>query len=160
MFGRQGPFGIKDDDTSSDMPAVVWNVTGDTQDPGRRRGPARAVGTPLHALDRPHLSISMLDSVVPEISAFVSLLSRAGLASTVGQLTVFAPTNEAFTNLPDELLPFLQERRQLLTKLLKYHMLGNKVLAKNMRSGAAKTINQGIFSRDTIGISVDSIPSN
>ena len=72
--------------------------------------------TPLIASTQ---SIPTLASSRPELSTLVSMLSAAGLIdelSSGGQLTVFAPTNDAFAKLPEALVAFLRkpENKQTL----------------------------------------------
>ncbi|PAU94707.1 hypothetical protein CK503_04330 [Aliifodinibius salipaludis] len=63
-------------------------------------------------------------------SDLVSALSDAGLVSTLegdGPFTVFAPTNEAFGNLPDGLLSGLTNEQ--LTEILSYHVIAGSEIA-------------------------------
>ena len=56
-------------------------------------------------------SIPSLASSMAQFSTLVSLLSTAGLVGALssGELTVFAPTNDAFAKLPDALVTFLTQ---------------------------------------------------
>lgn len=58
----------------------------------------------------------------PELSVFASLVGDAGLLSSSGQTTVFAPTNAAFSKLPPGTLDFLKLMPGSLPKIAKYHM--------------------------------------
>jgi uncharacterized surface protein with fasciclin (FAS1) repeats len=82
----------------------------------------------------------------PDFSTLVAAVKAAGLAETLsgdGPFTVFAPTNAAFAKLPkgtvEELLK--PENKSKLAGILTYHVIGAKVLAKDVKAGAVKTVN-------------------
>ena len=72
-------------------------------------------------------------------------VKAAGLVDTLkgkGPFTVFAPTDEAFAKLPagtveDLLKP---ENKKKLTDILTYHVLSGKVMAKDVKTMEAKTV--------------------
>lgn len=80
-------------------------------------------------------------------STLVSLVKAAGLAGALSnqnaQLTVFAPTNAAFKNL-EAAVPGVTKaltdpmNKGLLVQVLKYHVLGSKVLAADAVAAAKK----------------------
>src|SRR4029077_1153678 len=80
-------------------------------------------------------------------STLVSLVKAAGLAGGLSnqkaQLTVFAPTNAAFKNL-EAAVPGVTKaltdpmNKGLLVQVLKYHVLGSKVLAADAVAAAKK----------------------
>ncbi len=85
-----------------------------------------------------------------------SLLQTAGLTSILqqpGQFTVFAPTDQAFAALPAETLQQLQqpENREVLIKILRYHVLSNQVTSSQLSSGEVNT-----FEGQPINVQVDS----
>jgi uncharacterized surface protein with fasciclin (FAS1) repeats len=91
-------------------------------------------------------------------SVLVEAVTAAGLGaelSAPGTLTVFAPTNDAFTALLAELglsKAQLLADRPLLTAVLRYHVLGSKVLKAQIQPGKAITASAGgIFKVDTVG---------
>lgn len=72
-------------------------------------------------------------------------LKATGLDQTLasgGPYTVFAPTDAAFAALPkgtvEELLK--PENKEILTKILTYHVLAGEQTAKTLKSGEAKTL--------------------
>ncbi len=77
----------------------------------------------------------------------VAAVKAAGLVDTLkgkGQLTVFAPTDEAFAKLPagtvDDLLK--PENKEKLVKILTYHVVEGKVFAADVaKLKEAKTVN-------------------
>jgi transforming growth factor-beta-induced protein len=81
----------------------------------------------------------------PSFSTLVKAVQAAGLAETLsskGPFTVFAPTNEAFAALPKGTLEKLlkPENRDLLRKVLTYHVVSGDLMAKDLRSGKVATV--------------------
>ncbi|MBK8475032.1 MAG: fasciclin domain-containing protein [Opitutaceae bacterium] len=79
-------------------------------------------------------------------NTLVAAVKAAGLAETLqgaGPFTVFAPTDEAFAKLPagtvESLL--LPENKQKLVAILTYHVLAGKVLAADVKTMQAGTVN-------------------
>jgi uncharacterized surface protein with fasciclin (FAS1) repeats len=71
-----------------------------------------------------------------DFSTLVTAVGAAGLADTLngsGPFTVFAPTNEAFAKLPPDQLQAILADRALLTKILTYHVLPDRVLSKDLK---------------------------
>ncbi|KAK3104055.1 hypothetical protein FSP39_024068 [Pinctada imbricata] len=65
-------------------------------------------------------------------TTLLELVNDAGITDvlTVGDpLTLFAPSNEAFSNLPASVLAELRNDKQLLADVLKYHVLNGKVFS-------------------------------
>ena len=81
----------------------------------------------------------------PDFSTLVTAVKAAGLVETLsgkGPFTVFAPTNKAFAALPKGTLEKLlkPENRDLLRKVLTYHVVSGDLMAKNLRSGRVATV--------------------
>jgi uncharacterized surface protein with fasciclin (FAS1) repeats len=73
----------------------------------------------------------------------VAAVQAAGLVDTLkgkGPFTVFAPTDEAFAKIPKETLDGLLKDKAALTKILTYHVVSGKVMAKDVKAGAVKTV--------------------
>lgn len=84
-------------------------------------------------------------SANPDFSTLVAAVKAAGLVETLqgpGPFTVFAPTNEAFAKLPaglvDKLL--LPENKDVLAKILTYHVVPGKVLAADVKAGDVASV--------------------
>ncbi|MEM7554886.1 MAG: fasciclin domain-containing protein [Cyanobacteria bacterium P01_A01_bin.84] len=89
-------------------------------------------------------------------STLTSLLQTAGLADILqepGPYTVFAPTNAAFADLPPDVLQQLQqpENKEVLIKLLRYHVVPGELTASQLNSGNLET-----FEGQNLNIQVDS----
>lgn len=80
------------------------------------------------------------------LTTLVTAVKAAGLVETLqseGPFTVFAPTNEAFANLPEGTLDMLlkPENKDKLVKVLTYHVIPAKVMSTDLKSGMnAKTV--------------------
>ncbi|ABA24421.1 Beta-Ig-H3/fasciclin [Trichormus variabilis ATCC 29413] len=77
-------------------------------------------------------------------STLTSLLRTAGLTDILeqpGPYTVFAPTNEAFAALPAGTLEQLQQpqNRELLVRILRYHVVPGQLTANQLSSGQLTT---------------------
>jgi phosphate binding protein len=78
-------------------------------------------------------------------------VGAAGLADTLngaGPFTVFAPTDEAFAKVPAYVLEYLlkPEQKDLLTRILTYHVVSGEVMSKDvvtMDGKAAKSVEGG-----------------
>ena len=92
----------------------------------------------------------------PEFSTLVAAITAAGLGdalSGTGPFTVFAPTNAAFEALPAGLLQklLLPENKEVLTKILTYHVVPAKVMAADVAAGDVNTLEGSAFSITTEG---------
>ncbi|SRR5579883_3356476 len=72
-------------------------------------------------------------------------LKAAGLTATLkgkGPFTLFAPTDAAFNELPQDALAelFKPENKEVLVKILTYHVVPGEVLSSNLKSGEVKTV--------------------
>ena len=79
-------------------------------------------------------------------STLVAAVKAAGLVETLqgqGPFTVFAPTDEAFAKLPDGTVESLlkPENKQKLVAILTYHVVPGKVMAADVKTMQAKTVN-------------------
>ena len=76
----------------------------------------------------------------------VTAIKAAGLVETLqgkGPFTVFAPTDEAFAKLPEGTLADLlkPENKAKLVAILTYHVVPGKVMAADVKTMQAKTVN-------------------
>jgi uncharacterized surface protein with fasciclin (FAS1) repeats len=95
--------------------------------------------------------------------SFKTLLAAAEAAGLVGTLTsagpftVFAPTDEAFAKLPEGTVASLLKDKDKLAKILTYHVVAGKVMAKDVLNlKKAKTVQGQEITIDTSsGVKVD-----
>jgi uncharacterized surface protein with fasciclin (FAS1) repeats len=81
-------------------------------------------------------------------------LQAAGLVETLkgkGPFTVFAPTDEAFAKVPKDQLDALLKDKAALTKVLTYHVVPGKVMAKDVKAGKVKTVQGSELTLATAG---------
>jgi uncharacterized surface protein with fasciclin (FAS1) repeats len=91
------------------------------------------------------------------LSTLVTAVQAAGLAEILSgdaALTVFAPTNEAFENLPDGVLAMLlkPENKAKLTAILTYHVVSGKVMSTDLKEG----MKAGTVHGDKVTVSLES----
>lgn len=83
----------------------------------------------------------------------VAAVQAAGLVDTLngeGPFTVFAPTDEAFSKLPEGTVDNLLSNPEELKKVLTYHVVSGKVMASDvMGMTSATTVQGGDLSIDT-----------
>jgi len=100
----------------------------------------------LHIINQVLIPPGFTAPTIPEVavsaglSTLVTAVKAADLASTLsgtGPFTVFAPTNDAFKNLPKGVLDELLKpaNKQLLVKLLEYHVVSGEVVAADLKNG-------------------------
>ena len=95
----------------------------------------------------PSTSIAKIIEVTPEFSNLKEALEITGLTSTFeesGDFTVFVPTNDAFAAVLGGLTveEFNTANPGVLEIVLKYHVLGARVLSSDLSDGQAATLLQ------------------
>ena len=81
-----------------------------------------------------------------KFNTLVAAVKAAGLVETLqgkGPFTVFAPTDEAFAKLPEGTVASLlkPENKEKLVAILTYHVVPGKVMAADVKTMKAKTVN-------------------
>ena len=84
-------------------------------------------------------------STTDGFSTVVAAIQAAGLTETLageGPFTVFAPTDDAFASLPEGLVDalLLPENKDVLTKILTYHVVPGAVMAADVTDGEVATV--------------------
>lgn len=90
----------------------------------------------------------------------VAAIKTAGLADTLkgeGPFTVFAPTDEAFAQVPPDRLAALLKDKAALTKVLTYHVVPGRVTSEQvMRLASARTVQgQSVHFETSNGVKVN-----
>jgi uncharacterized surface protein with fasciclin (FAS1) repeats len=78
-----------------------------------------------------------------QFKTLVTAVKAAGLVDTLkgpGPFTVFAPTDAAFAKLPPGTVDSLLKDPARLRAILTYHVLPGKVMAADVKTGAARTV--------------------
>ncbi|GHG00492.1 fasciclin domain-containing protein [Streptomyces zaomyceticus] len=84
----------------------------------------------------------------PALSTLVTAVKKAGLVDTLNNaqnITVFAPTNEAFAKIPKADLDKVLADKAMLTKILTYHVVGRKLAPKQLENGSFETLQKGML---------------
>ncbi|MEV7834318.1 fasciclin domain-containing protein [Streptomyces subrutilus] len=79
----------------------------------------------------------------PALSTLVAAVKQAGLVDTLNNakdITVFAPTNDAFAKIPKADLDKVLADKAMLTKILTYHVVGQKLTPKQLENGSFDTL--------------------
>ncbi|GAB4511293.1 MAG: hypothetical protein OHK0046_09190 [Anaerolineae bacterium] len=116
-------------------------------------------------------AVSAQDGTIVEVAAgnedfstLVSLVEAAGLVDTLngeGPFTVFAPTNEAFAELPGYVVEYLTSEAgaDLLTQILTYHVVDGAVMSGDLSDGmTAASLDMGnelTFAVSDMGVMVN-----
>ncbi|MER3491757.1 MAG: beta-Ig-H3/fasciclin [Mastigocladus sp. ERB_26_2] len=86
-----------------------------------------------------------------QFTVLTKALKAAGLVDILqgqGPFTVFAPTDAAFAKLPQDALQELlrPENKEVLVKILTYHVVPGQVLSNDLKSGEVKSVEGGPIS--------------
>ncbi|GAA2943089.1 MULTISPECIES: fasciclin domain-containing protein [Streptomycetaceae] len=79
----------------------------------------------------------------PALSTLVTAVKQAGLVDTLNSaenITVFAPTNDAFAKIPKADLDKLLADKAALTKVLTSHVVGEKLAPSQLDKGSFETL--------------------
>ncbi|MET9256370.1 fasciclin domain-containing protein [Streptomyces sp. NPDC003717] len=79
----------------------------------------------------------------PALSTLVTAVKKAGLVDTLNNaqnITVFAPTNDAFAKIPKADLDKVLNDKAMLTKVLTYHVVGQKLTPSDLENGSFDTL--------------------
>ncbi|WP_250291881.1 fasciclin domain-containing protein [Frankia sp. CiP1_Cm_nod1] len=82
----------------------------------------------------------------PVLSTLVTAVEKAGLVDTLNNaqgITVFAPTNDAFAKIPTAQLNAILNDKAMLTKILTYHVVGQKAAPADLVNGSFATLEKG-----------------
>lgn len=86
-----------------------------------------------------------------QFTKLTQALKAAGLTQTLqgkGPFTIFAPTDAAFAELPQDAVQdlFKPENKEVLLKILTYHVVPRQVLSSDLKSGEVKSVEGGPIS--------------
>lgn len=79
----------------------------------------------------------------PALSTLVTAVKKAGLVDTLNNaenVTVFAPTNEAFAKIPKADLEKVLGDKKMLTKVLTNHVVGEPLTPQKLENGSYDTL--------------------
>ncbi|WP_406864705.1 fasciclin domain-containing protein [Streptomyces sp. HUAS MG47] len=90
----------------------------------------------------------------PALSTLVTAVEKAGLVDTLNNakdITVFAPTNDAFAKIPKADLDKALADKATLTKILTYHVVDEPVEKADLADGSFKTLQGGTLTTSGSG---------
>lgn len=128
---------------ASSEPAAPAEKTADTDKPfgpGCASVPADGAGSFDGMAKDP---VATAASNNPDLSTLVTAVKQAGLVDTLNNaqnITVFAPTNDAFAKVPKADLDALLADKAALTKVLTYHVVGEKLTPEQLENGSFDTL--------------------
>lgn len=85
----------------------------------------------------------------PELSTLVTAVKKAGLVDTLNSaedITVFAPTNDAFAKIPEADLKAVLADKEKLTEILTYHVVPRKLAGADLADGSYTTLQKSRLS--------------
>jgi uncharacterized surface protein with fasciclin (FAS1) repeats len=102
------------------------------------------------------MAADIVDTAVANggFKTLVAAVQAAGLVETLkgpGPFTVFAPTDAAFAKIPKDKLDALLKDKAALAKVLTYHVVAGKVMAKDVKPGMVKTVQGSDITLATTG---------
>jgi uncharacterized surface protein with fasciclin (FAS1) repeats len=103
--------------------------------------PTSGPGSPAAIANEP---VATAAAQSPALSTLVTAVTKAGLADTLNNaenITLFAPTNDAFAKVPQGTLDQVLADKQALTNILTYHVVGQR--PADLDSGSLTTLQGG-----------------
>ncbi|GGO21572.1 hypothetical protein GCM10010116_43420 [Microbispora rosea subsp. aerata] len=113
------------------------SVSGSPVGAGCSSLPVSGKGSPAELAKVP---VGTAISDIPSLSTLASVVKKAGLVETLNSakdITVFAPTNDAFGKIPKNQLDQLMSNRKSLRGLLAYHVVKGRKTPADMRGKLA-----------------------
>ncbi|MEU6315968.1 fasciclin domain-containing protein [Streptomyces sp. NPDC047014] len=90
----------------------------------------------------------------PALSTLVAAVKQAGLVDTLNNakdITVFAPTNDAFAKIPKADLDKVLADKEQLTNILTYHVVGERLTPKQLENGTFETLQKSTLTTSGSG---------
>jgi uncharacterized surface protein with fasciclin (FAS1) repeats len=90
----------------------------------------------------------------PALSTLVTAVTSAGLADTLngaGAITLFAPTNDAFSKIPKATLAKVLADKKALSEILTYHVVGERRAPTELAAGTLPTLQGGSVATEGSG---------
>ncbi|MEU1618715.1 fasciclin domain-containing protein [Streptomyces sp. NPDC005722] len=145
----------KDNTSSTSVPSSAAGDDFASQDPGDSMAMDKPFGAACSAV--PEDGAGSFDGMAkdpvataasnnPVLSTLVAAVQKAGLVDTLNNaqgITVFAPTNDAFAKIPKADLDKVLNDKATLTKILTYHVVGQKLAPAQLANGSFATLEKG-----------------
>ncbi len=113
--------------------------------------PGAEIETPEPSAETEGEDIISIAQSNPSFTMLTKALQAAGLVDTLkgnGPFTVFAPSDAAFAKLPQDAVQDLlkPENKEVLVKILTYHVVPGRVLSTDLKSGEVRSVEGGPIS--------------
>ncbi|WP_433250551.1 fasciclin domain-containing protein [Streptosporangium sp. CA-135522] len=132
--------------------AATWAATQAATGPATAGGPFGAACSAVPASGEGSFTGMADDPVAtaasnnPVLSTLVTAVKKAGLVDTLNSakdITVFAPTNDAFAKIPKATLDKVLADKATLTKILTYHVVSGKKTPADLGGASLETLQGG-----------------
>ena len=113
--------------------------------------PASGPGSLAAIADQP---VATAAAQSPALSTLVTAVTEAGLVDTLNSaqnITLFAPTNDAFAKIPKDTLTQILADKKTLTSILSYHVVGQRQTPADLDGGTLTTLQGGTISTAKAG---------
>lgn len=138
--------------TTSSMPTSAAAAMGQPFGPGCAAVPKNGAGS-FDGMSKDPVATAASNN--PALSTLVAAVKKAGLVDTLNNaqnITVFAPTNDAFAKIPKATLDKVLADKAMLTKILTYHVVGQLVKAPDgLAHGTYTTLEKGTLTTSGSG---------
>ncbi|QIP84183.1 fasciclin domain-containing protein [Streptomyces sp. Tu 2975] len=124
-------------------PVAQAEGTGQPFGPACASLPTSGPGSPAEMAGQP---VATAAASNPELSTLATAVEKAGLVDTLDNaqnITVFAPTNDAFEKIPKADLDAILNDKAQLTNLLTYHVVEEKVTVDKLPNGTFTSMQGG-----------------
>ncbi|MEV7968987.1 fasciclin domain-containing protein [Sphaerisporangium sp. NPDC088356] len=111
--------------------------------PGCKSLPSSGPGSPSAIAGEPVVTAAQH---IPDLSDLVDAAKKAGLVDTLNSasdITVFAPSNDAFKKVPKDQIDRLLGNKNELTKVLTYHVVQGRKTPADLEKGDFTTLEGG-----------------
>ncbi|GII67257.1 hypothetical protein Skr01_73420 [Sphaerisporangium krabiense] len=111
--------------------------------PGCGALPKSGPGSPAQLAGEPLVTAA---SHIPQLSSLVAAVKKAGLedaANSATDITVFAPTDDAFAKIPKDKLNRLEQDKQQLARVLAHHIVEGRKTPADLKRGNLVTLDSG-----------------
>ncbi|MER5422638.1 fasciclin domain-containing protein [Streptosporangium roseum] len=126
-------------DMTTESPGAMTKPFG----PGCSSLPTTGEGSPENMAKEP---VATAASYNTQLSTLTEAIKKAGLVDTLNsakEITVFAPTNEAFSKIPKEMLDKVLADKAQLTKILTYHVVEGRKAPAELTDATLSTLSGG-----------------
>ena len=138
---------------SGDIQVQTTSSTVTVEEVATAGAPTPAEGAPPAGTQ----TVGQLLAGLPQFSSFMTAVDLSGLRATLDETrnyTVFAPTNDVFAALPQQVIDALLANPAVLSEILQYHVTFGRYLAADLAVVAPSTLNGRLLTISTQGDSL------